>query len=451
MHRESIMVRKFYMRNLILTVCFVLIVAVATASSDGDVPKLTLQESIDIALERSVIIDSAREDIKASELGEKGAKTSFYPKLSTSYNYTKLNGPPTSKTLGTQIGTRDNYTWEMEVAQPVYTGGKISGNYRMSKLGVEISRMGESRAKQDVVLEVKEAYFGILKAERILTVARQAVEQLKAHRDIAQNFFDVGIIPKNDLLYAEVELANGRQDLVRAENAVALAKAKFNTVLRRNIDDPVDVEDILTYTFFQKDIGECLAVALKKRSIIKEYNLRVRSSQEAITVARSDLYPSVSVVGNYSKYGDDPDLAGSKYKNQEEWYLMAVANWDIWEWGKTRYNVGVHVSREKQARNTLENIKDQIALEVKNSFLLLKEAEKHIMVAQVAIEQAEENFRINEERFREQVATSTDVIDAQTLLTKTKSDYYNALSEYNIAMGRLEWAMGVIYSEVTKE
>ena len=69
----------------------------------------------------------------------------------------------------------------------------------------------------------------------------------------------------------------------------------------------------------------------------------------------------------------------------------------------------------------------------------------------MAIEQAEENFRINEERFREQVATSTDVIDAQTLLTKTKSDYYNALSEYNIALGRLERAMGIIYANAADQ
>ncbi|MBN2568879.1 MAG: TolC family protein [Deltaproteobacteria bacterium] len=440
------------MRNLILTFFLVLIVTVATASSDDGAPKLTLKESINIALDRSLIVDSAQEDIAVSELQEKGVRTSFYPKLSTAYNYMRFHDSPTSKVLGTQTGTQNNYSWSMEATQPVYTGGKISGNYRMSKLGVEISRMSEKRVKQDIVLEVKEAYFGILKAERILTVARQAEEQLKAHRDMARSFFEVGIIPKNDLLYSEVELANGQKNVVKAENGVALAKAKFNTILRRNIDDQLDVEDTLNYIPFRKEAGECIEAALKNRYIIKEYDLIVRQAGEAIVVAKSDFYPSVSVVGNYSKYGDDPDLKGSKYKDQEEWYLMAVANWNIWEWGRTKYNVSAEVSRERQARNTLENIRDQIALEVKNSFLLLREAEKHIMVAKVAIHQAEENYRINEERFREQVATSTDVIDAQTLLTRTKSDYYNALSEYNIAMARLERAMGVvIYEKRIKE
>jgi outer membrane protein TolC len=450
-NRGSDMSVTFCVRNLIISFLCILIAAVATASSAGDVPRLTLRKSIDMALERSVLIDSAQEDIIASELEKKGAKTSFYPTLSTSYNYTRLNEPPMWNMLGIQTGTRDNYTWELELTQPVYTGGKISGNYRMSALGVEISRMSGIATKQDTVLEVKEGYFGILQSERILDVAVQSVERLEAHRDIARNFFEVGIIPKNDLLYAEVELANGRQDLVKAENGVALAKAKFNTILRRNISDPIEVEDILTYTAFKRDMDECLNEALKKRSVIKQYEFMVERAKEAIDVAKSEFYPSVNMVGNYSKYGDDPDLKGSKYQDQESWRLMAVANWNIWEWGRTAYNVGATRSREKQVKNTLENVKDRIALEVKNAFLLLKEAEKHIMVAQVAIEQAEENFRMNEERFREHVATSTDVIDAQTLLTKTKSDYYNALSEYNIALARLERAMGVIYAKGMNE
>ena len=99
---------------------------------------------------------------------------------------------------------------------------------------------------------------------------------------------------------------------------------------------------------------------------------------------------------------------------------MAVANWNFWEWGKTKNRVDAGISRENQAADILTNIRDQITLEVKNAFLLLHEAEKQVQVAKKAIEQAEENFRINTERYREQVGTSTDVIDAQTLLTKAR-------------------------------
>jgi outer membrane protein TolC len=122
---------------------------------------------------------------------------------------------------------------------------------------------------------------------------------------------------------------------------------------------------------------------------------------------------------------------------------MGVASWNFWEWGKTKNRVDASRSRENQAAYALDNIKDQVTLEVKNEWLTLNEKQKQVAVAQKAIEQAEENYRISRERYREQVGTSTDVLDAETLLTRAKFDYFNALSEYNISIARLERAIGV--------
>jgi outer membrane protein TolC len=124
---------------------------------------------------------------------------------------------------------------------------------------------------------------------------------------------------------------------------------------------------------------------------------------------------------------------------------MAAANWNFWEWGKTKNRVEAGVSRLNQVSDGLVNVKDQISLEVKNAYLLLREAEKQVQVSKKAIEQAQENFRINTERYREQVGRSTDVIDAQTLLTRARSDFDNALGDLSISRARLERAMGVIW------
>ncbi len=99
---------------------------------------------------------------------------------------------------------------------------------------------------------------------------------------------------------------------------------------------------------------------------------------------------------------------------------------------------------ENQAIDQAKELNDQIALEIKNAYLLLQEAESQIAVSQKVIDQAEENFRISEARYKERVARSTEVLDAQTLLTKAKSEYANALGDYNISYARLQRAMGVI-------
>ena len=434
-----------YFLKIIMAFLMILFFSTAALPAEKVLP-LTLQESIDMALKQSVIINAAREEVMASESMRKEALTAFLPKLSTSYSYTRLNEAPEVKLTGFSpivTGTKDNYNWALELEQPLFAGGGILANYQVNRLGENISRMEEKATILDIIREVKVAYFNILKAERFLDVARQSVEQLKAHRDVAKNFYDVGIIPKNDLLYAEVELANGNQFLVRAENSVELTKAKFNIVLRRGINAPVSVEDILSYKPFRTSFDECMKSAFNNRSEVRAYSMRVKQAKKVVSLARSEFFPSVSLVGNYSRFGDDPDLSGSAYMDQENWYVMAVANWDFWEWGRTKHNVDFNVSRKNQAEDELVGMNDRIALEVKDSYLLLREAEKHIFVAKKAIEQAEENFRINEERYKEQVATSTDVIDAQTLLTRAKSDYYNALSYYNIALASLERSMGI--------
>lgn len=413
--------------------------------------KLTLQQSIDLALSQSVLIQSAKEGVKGAEAQKQEAFTGFLPKISTSYSYQRYNVDQ-GENLSVNIPgfpsflpttTRDNYSWVVEAKQPIFAGGGILANYQASKIGREIASMDEASVLQDIIQDVRVAYFNVLKAEKNLTVAKQSVEQLEAHRNMSQDFFDAGVIPKNDLLRSEVELANGRQNLVRAENGVEMAKARFNTVLRREINTPTEVEDILTLRDYAKSLEECRNLAMENRTEIKSYTQKIEQSRKLVDVAKSEYFPSVNVVGHYERYGDDPSVNGSPLRNPDLSYVMGVASWNFWEWGRTKNRVDASRARENQATYALENLKDQVSLDVKNTWLTLQESRKQVAVTQKAIEQAEENFRITTERYREQVGTATDVVDAQTLLTRARSDYFNALSDYNISIARLERAMGV--------
>jgi outer membrane protein len=439
-------------KNYFLIFSATLLFSLAFIQNAFAAEKLTLRQSIDLALKQSVLIQSAREGVRGAEAQKQEAFTNFLPKFSTSYSYTRQNEQPTttmtlpslpsSGPFTIPVGTQDNYAWALEVKQPLFAGGGIVANYHANKIGAEIAATDESTVAQDIVQEVKLAYFNILKAERLHSVAVQSVEQLEAHRKMAQDFFDVGVIPRNDLLRAEVELANGRQNLVKAENSLEMAKSKFNMVLRREINTPTELEDILTLKPFTQSLHECQTRAMENRSEIKSSAMKVEQSQKMVDLTKSEYFPTINAVGHYERFGDTPGVSGSLYRDQENWYVMGVASWNFWEWGRTKNRVDASRSRENQTAYALQNIKDHVTLEVKNAWLTLHEAEKQLAVTQKAIEQAEENYRISRERYHEQVGTSTDVLDALTLLTRAKSDYFNALSDYNISMARLERAMG---------
>jgi outer membrane protein TolC len=154
----------------------------------------------------------------------------------------------------------------------------------------------------------------------------------------------------------------------------------------------------------------------------------------------------VNLVGKYARAtGHDPFLGAVLGEDADRWTLTLQADWTLWEWGKRRDEVAASRARVAKARHLLNEIKDNIHLEVQAAYLSLEEAKRNIQVAKIAVAQAEENFRMNEERYKQQVATSTDVLDAQTLLTQARANHFNALSDYNIAWARLERAMGIGY------
>lgn len=413
----------------------------------GDEGTLTVKESVEIALQKSPTLQAAQGAIREAKYRRLAAVSDFLPHVRMRYTYTRLDEPPyfglPPMIPMTQVGTRDIYNWTTSVTQPVFTGGALINNYLLTKIGVDIAKMEFEKTKLDLALQVKEAYYSVLKAQKGVEVTEQAVQQLEAHYKVAQAFFDAGIIPKNDLLQVEVQLAQSKQDLIRAQNALEVARAVFNTLLRRDINDAVRLEEVLEYTPVTIDIAALTEEALRERPELKLSELGLKSAKKVVGIAASRLLPQLSVVFTYAREGDEPAVNGSRFqRDADSWNVMGVAQWEVWDWGNAWWGVGESKAKVFQAERALEQVEDAIKLDVKEAALRLNEARENILVAEAAVSQAEENFRINEERYKGQVATSTDVIDALTMLTRARTNYYSALSDYNIAKARLQRAIG---------
>jgi len=402
---------------------------------------LTLEESIKIALERNLRLHSAKEGIVVSEFKRKEAVTSFLPTWTGQYGYTQYNSPVT---VGSAVSdrSRDVFNLSTTVGEPLFTGGLNLANYHLGKLGVDISKTTVETVKGDIVLQVRKIYFSILRALKLRDVAEQTVKQFEAQLEVAKAFFEVGIVAKNDVLQAEVRLANARQGLVRAENDLAVAKSSFNTLLRRDINMSFNVVDILEYKAFPLLFEESLEEALRQRSEIKAAKITIDQAKEGVKIARSGFFPTITLAGNYSRSSDAVGLQGDI--TSERWTLQTLATITLWNWGNTAYKVGESKVKVTQAIDSKDELVDSIALEVKQNYLNMLTAEKNINVAAKSIEQAEENLRMSEERYKYQVATATDVLDAVTLLAQARTNYFSALADFNIAKAQLERAMGRI-------
>jgi outer membrane protein len=406
---------------------------------------LTLEESIRIALERSLSLHAARAGVVGSQFRQKQAFTNFLPLWTGQYSATGYNKATTVGLFGggTQATSRDVYNFNTSILQPLFTGGANLANYRLEKMGVEISKSDVETFKRDIVLQVREDYYTILRAEKFRDVAEQAVKNFEAQLNVAKAFFEVGIIPKNDLLQSEVRLANARQALVVAESNLALAKSSFNILLRRHVNTPFEIVDILQYKPSTFRFEESLEEALRQRPEVKSAELTVSQAKEGVKIARSGYFPVIGLTGNYIRLDEEPGLNSGN--SSDRWTVQALASFTLWNWGNTSYKVGEGQVKVTQAEDARDQLVEGITLEVKQNYLTVLQAEKNIGVAEKSIEQAEENLRLNEERYKYQVATATDVLDAVTLLAQAKVNYYGALTDFNIAKARLERAMGRMY------
>jgi outer membrane protein len=411
----------------------------------------TLAQSIAEALENNWSLKAQALRIDQAMNVKKKARAEFLPKLSTSYGYTRLSevykSDPVSLGPGLAIpgldqNTRDNYQWKGTVTQPLFTGFALISNYELAKLGIDQSELELELAKLDLILKVKEAYFGILQADKALEVARKAVESLESHVRVSKSFYEVGMIPINDLLKVEVELKNAEQDLVAARRASRLARALFNTVLARPITSPVGVQDLLTYVPERGEFSFFLESALKTRPEIKVLDINILQTDQRIRATKSKNYPEVAFTYDYIKEGDDLGVSGSDFHDAGHWEAMVGLKWTFWEWGKTYYEVKELEGLKEELDRTKMALIDQISLEVKEALLTIEEAENAIPTTKKAVEQGEENLRVNEERYKAQVTTITEVLDAQTLLTQARTNYYNALYAHHLARARLQRAVG---------
>jgi len=412
---------------------------------------LTLEQGIDIALEQNLGIKQAQEGIAIANAKTVESRAAFLPGLSMTYGYTRLDSEPTMFFPGMApigpseivIGTRDNYAWGFDARQPLFAGGAIYYSYKASKTGQDVASLEKLAQVNDVIEQTKSSYYNVLKAERIRDAAKSYVEMLEAHMKTAQAFYDVKMAPLNDLLRAEVELASGQRSLLTAENNLKMAESQFNIVLRRGINEQVNIADNLAAVKFGEELDACIERALDIRPEVRSARNRRIQSEDMLKVAKADYLPSVNALGHYERAGSDWDVNGSSVKDNSSWYVSAVATWNFWEWGRTKSRVDANKARLNQSDIAIAQIEDRVRLETKKAWLDLDDTSKQVEVAFKSIKRAEENYRVSAERYREHLGTGTEVLDAQALLTRARSDYASALGDNAIALARLEKAMGV--------
>ncbi|MBL7204360.1 MAG: TolC family protein [Desulfobacteraceae bacterium] len=404
----------------------------------------TLDECVKEALANNWKLKAKKETIEQAGYVKNQARADFLPKLSTSYGYTRYGWKNKLRTeaFNLEVGSINNYQWKGTVTQPIFTGFALISLYRLAELGIDQSELEVQLETLDLALNAKTAYFDILIADNAVETAQKAAEALESHAEVARNFYKVGMIPINDLLQSEVEASNAKHYLIRAQNAARLARAKLNTILSRPVNAEIDVVDIKVHETQKGDFQEYLEQALRNRPEMKLIDNSLLQTGQVIRLAESKNYPEVVFVWEYTKEGDTPSVNGGGGHEPSNWAAQAALKWTFWEWGKTYYAVKEQESVKNELLKTKMQLEEDIQLQIKDAVLNIETAEANIPITRKGVEQGEENLRVSQERYKAQVSTSTEVLDAQRYLTDARVFYFSALFQYHLARASLQRAMG---------
>ncbi|MBI3611468.1 MAG: TolC family protein [Nitrospirae bacterium] len=425
----------------------------AQPSAQDTARPISLDDAKRMALERNLGLKSARAEVLSARASTESRRADFFPKLSAEARYSRAGDlqriripagsfnaspplPPADADVTT--GALANYNLRLTLEQPLFAGGAIYYSYEAEKLGYTSSDFSFQQAVQDLLLRVELAYWDILKTERLEEVAGQQVSDLKEHLRVVKASYNAGSVPYNEVLKTLVNLAEAEQRFLTARNNAGLAKMAMNNLLRRDLAAPMTAADPKGDEATQlPSYDEAVKAARDHRMELAAGQTRVQTMQVHQHLAESDYYPKLSAVVNYTRAKETTAVI------PENWEVLGILRWTFWEWGKTGREVERTRVRLRQSEDDLQSLEDRIALEVREQHLRAAEAREKIAVARAAIEQAEENYRITEERFKAGVTTNTEVLDAESLLISARANHTNAVYDFKAATARLHRAMGL--------
>ena len=334
----------------------------------------------------------------------------------------------------------NQYSNSVTATMPLYTGGALSGQIMSAKAGYKSALVGVQKSYNDMRATVTNGYFAVLQADDMQVLSKESVVRLEEHLKNVKAQYDVGVVAKVDVLRSEVELANAQQNLIKAENAYDLAEANFNKIIGLPLETNLFLEDTLSYVPYDKDLNYCLEYASKNRPELEQAKQGVQAARGQVRAARSGYQPQISAFATQNWDTKDGHWAADE---ESTWSAGVNVSLTIFDTGVTRSKAHAAEAKYFSAEETYRDTIDAVMLDVRSQYLNLREAEKRISTTEVAVSQAEEDYRIAQLRYQAGVGTNTDVLDAQVALTNAQTNYLQSVYDYNISKTNLENAIGV--------
>ncbi|MDE0019009.1 MAG: TolC family protein [Candidatus Poribacteria bacterium] len=431
---------------------------------------LTLENSIQIAKESNLTIQTAEQNLKTAEAQVRSARAGLLPRITANGNYTYFKdvqksviqadggfgfpmpggemdemAPPSTDNeadlIELEFGAHHNVQGTLSLTQPVFAWGRYYYGYQAAKLNYQAVQCDVDAAYNQLRLDVSEAFYAVLIAQEFVRVAQQSVSLVEKQLRIAEASLKAGAATNFDVLRAKVQLANAKSQLVRAENAIITAKNAYKTVLNVPLAEDVSVKGTLEipekHQMLALNLDALIEQALKNRPEVHRTQLSEYAARKQVDIAKTRSRPDLGLFTNYQISQNERLTQMNRI-----WSVGFQINIPIFDGFATRAAVQQSESTLKHVQLGGTQVKVGVEFEVRNAYLNLLGAQTLIDVQREAVAQAQESVRIANLQFQNGIITTVALTDTQLALAQAEVNRLQAYHDYVVGLARLEKAIG---------
>lgn len=418
---------------------------------------ITLRQAVNIALEKNPDRKTAMADTKAASAGVREARSRLLPQVTFSETATRGNDPVYvfgSKLRQQRFRTADfalnllntptpfgDFTTRFGATWNLFDSFASWRAVTQAEHAKEAAGHQLARADQEVVFNVVGSYDGLLLAQKQAEVAEHAVKTAQAILERSKNRFETGLVVESDYLTAQVRFAARQQELIRAENNVAVARAQLNMAMGVPFDTEFAPGEALAECNFPSTlIADAERLALEARPDLKRLRAVEAAQQQSVSIVKSSFGPKVNAFVGWE--ADNPTFLTGRGGNN--WLAGIEVRVDLFQGGAKRAQLAHERALEQKLRAAEESAANAIRLEVRRAYYDLDTARQQIDVTRAAVAQSQESLRINQNRYEAGLSTITDLLGAEEAARRSQADYWDAVYRCHTSYANLQLASGTL-------
>ena len=402
----------------------------------------TLAAAWSSALEYNHQIKAAEANTTASEQQLQAAQGQRLPEINVNTGYTQYNQSPAA--IAHINGDVAQFTTAQAgsakaqaiVSVPVYTSGRIEHNIGSAESSVEAAKQQQASSELNLKMQVAEAYIAVLRSQNAVKVAQSHVETLHADSKDVQDRFNQGIVATNDVLAANVELANAEQQQTKANLQLDNAKSLYNRLLGRNLSTEVNLDEHLPESL-SGTLDELTHKAVIQRPELTVLNAQINALEQQADSVNANRLPQVNANGGYQ-------YQQNRFQAHEGLWVAGInVDWKLFD-GSTAHKTDALKSQAIALMEQRDDLSSNMSLQVRQAWQEIEETKKRLVTAKKTIALADENLKVATDRYQQGLTIHTEVLAAANSRLVSHDNLNNAHYDMALAQLRLRYAVGVL-------